>query len=632
MSPAATTRTALTIDQLCLSPFNVRTNKVDVLPQPAMERSILALGLIQPLRVHPLRGNKAKFGVHAGGRRYRCIKALIDRGDLPRDWSIDVLVRDGATDAQLYEESTAENMLRRELRDYEVYQGVARAHRRGDSAETIARNLGQEITWVRQAIRLGNLAEPIFKALEAGQISVEDAKAYGATEDQALQLSTFQELSPLPSWQREPAKIRAHMRVGDREANVTLRFVGVEAYRAAGGRFELDIFAESEEERGRVVDQGVLRELRDGKLAGLRDELRRRTGRDLRFVPRPPQTDFGTDHTLQVTPKPGDADAIVLPEGEIVAWISIGDAGEPEVTYWWESRSAKHGTAKPEKRPERAAAFAGGFRPGVAINDAAAPGAKREADRAIKEEAGVSQGSIEILRNLRRQILRAMLLDTAREGNPFGRDYLVWAQLRLLLGRESSTTVGMRPVAIENCAALDLGRDLVRSTPAQAKWDRAIAELQGHASLADQDLVAAFRAYQLLSEPVKNLAAAVVAGAALERSLNAPGYDVPVHSAIADRIGADDAALRSYWTPDEAFLELLPIRDRLAIAEPFVENAAFARWATLKGTEVTRSVLSVVTGSAAWLRQSTKELATRWVHPLLQFSGASTDDQAKEAQ
>ena len=105
----------MTIDQLRLSRLNVRTNIIDCNATEGLERSILAHGLMLPLLVHPLAGKRrgvTLYGVHAGGRRYRSIRALVDRGDLPADWPIEVVVQQ-LSDAELIERSTAENLLRR---------------------------------------------------------------------------------------------------------------------------------------------------------------------------------------------------------------------------------------------------------------------------------------------------------------------------------------------------------------------------------------------------------------------------------------------------------------------------------------------------------------------------------------
>ena len=134
--------TTLLIDQLCLSPLNVRTYSPDAEDTAGLQASILADGLINPIAVHQMKGSKTKWGAVAGGRRYRAIKALIGNGDLPADYQVRVNVLDGLNDAELIEHSITENLVRRDLRQHELYAGVARAAARGHGVEQIAKGIG----------------------------------------------------------------------------------------------------------------------------------------------------------------------------------------------------------------------------------------------------------------------------------------------------------------------------------------------------------------------------------------------------------------------------------------------------------------------------------------------------------
>lgn len=625
--------TTLTIAQLRLSPFNVRTDLRDATATEALEASILERGLMQPLNVHKMKGGTT-WGAFAGGRRYRSIKNLIERGALPADWPVPVREYVGFSEAQLIEQSLAENMLRRDLRDYELFAGIRRAHARGESVEAIAAALGQETTRVRRWLRLGELAEPVFAAFKADQITGEHAEAYAATSDTALQLAVFQQLQPLPFHERTAAKIRAALKVGDAEATRQLRFVGDEAYLAAGGRFELDLFADAADMRGRVVDEGILRQLVDAKLDETRKDLRRRSGRpDLRFVPQPPQREgFGTDYSLQIHPTGAADGQIKLPDGDIVARLWISESGVPSADWWWASRAAKFGNEKPARAPVPAARALGS---GAAVGQKY-DGARQTANAAIKEEAGLTADAIEIFRTLRCTILRAILVTAARNDRTVGRDYLVWAQLRMLLTDDRSATVGMRPFAGPSDSfgaahAHGLAKDHVAATQAAKEWDEALAELRCQPFLTEKDLPAAFIAFHDAPLAMRDLAAAVAAGLALERSLNAPGYQIPVHDTVAAfaRLSTD-RAVRDIWAPTEALIGMLPKKEQLAIAEPLVENAVYASWGRLKAAEVTPLVVSALAGTAGALRKTMRDAALRWVHPLLSFRPDRRADAAAE--
>lgn len=615
--------TTRTIDQLCLSPLNVRTYGPDAEETDALQASILADGLINPIAVHPMKGNKAKWGAVAGGRRYRAIKALIERGELPADWPVRVNVFDQLSDAELIEHSITENLLRRDLRDHELFAGVARAAARGHDAGQIARNLGQpDVTKVARWLRMGRLAPPIFQAFAAGQIAIDQARAFAATDDTALQLATFKGYPAINIHVPTPAQIRRDMKIGDERAQRELAFVGEAVYREAGGAFELDLFAEDAVERGRVVDEAILRRLVDEKLASVRDQVRATTqNRDLRFVPEPPQSEWNdTDHQLSISPKRLDSGTLLLPDGDVVAHIKIGSDGEPAVSYWWATRTAKYGSEKPKPQP------AGAIPQHIGSAIADPYGAKQRADAAIRGEEGISQDAIFAMRALRKVILRAALVEDARGSGTVGQDYLIWCQARLLLADRAGTAVGMRGIAGDNTVgashdAFALAREHVAATPAAKIAATGVAEVTRERFFTAADPVEAFLAFRSASPTTKSLTAALVAGAALERSLAAPGYEMPVHDAIACEAGAgNDEVVRQYWTPTSDLLDLFPKDQRRSFAEPFVERQAFATWAKLKSSELTNAVLRVLTRPGGG--------GVNWVHPLLRFRSGEQVDRA----
>ena len=636
--------TTLTIDELRLSPFNVRTNQADNNATDALERSILRNGLILPLVVHPLRDGPGLYGVHAGGRRYRSIRALVDRDDLPVDFAVAVVVQD-LPEAALIEVSTAENLLRRELRPYELFTAVARAHGKGESVDKIAEVLGQEPIWVRRALRLARIEPTIFAALAAGTIDVDQAQAYAATEDHALQLAAWRQVQDNPTHLRGPDHIRRALRIGDRELDRMLAFIGLDAYRAAGGAFELDLFSDSADERGRIADEGLLRKLADGRLQAIREDVRMRASREVRFAAQPPQHEYGTDFTLLLSPAPvngvrGALRPIELPAGDIVATLKLTDQGKADLAWWWASKKAKHAAARSPAKPKpgRPPAPPSSV-PGAAIDLDATPASRTAANAAERVEAlseieastGLAWAEIETMRSLRRAILRAVLVRDARDLGTVAQDYLVWSQLRLAFAGDRTSHVGMGELHVAPSEA-DRATGHVRATGADREWRAALRELQDRRFLTGDDLKEAFLDYRASPAGIKALAAAAVAGIGLVRSLNHGGYRVPVHDAVAaETRSADDATIRALWTPTCEWLDEMPFAQRLAIAEPFIEAATFGPWSRLKSAELTQVVFRTVTGVAAGLRQSMKDAAAHWVHPYLRFPSVYPADNEAHA-
>lgn len=613
---SSTTATTLTIDQLRLSPFNVRVDERDTSDIGVLAASILEKGLIQAINAHPMRGQVRQWGVFAGGRRYRAIKGLIESGDLPRDYAVKVVIYDGHTDGQLVELSIGENMLRRDLRDYEKFRGVRRAHDMGESIQAIGAALGQEPRVIARWLRLGALPGPIFAAFQAEQITIEHAMAYGGTADPDLQLATFEQMMELPDWQRTPEKIRAAMKIGDSSANRLLRLVGETAYRDAGGRFELDLFADEAQERGRVVDEDKLRALAEARLTGLRDATRAAVGRDIRFVARPPQTVYElTDWDLQISVRADDDGSIRLPDGDIVAWIELPESGEPSVTYWWASRSAKYGSAKrpAADRPKATAA--------AAISDPhfyAAP-----ARAAIKEEHGVAADALEAIRSMRRELLRALIVEDAQRGGERGRDFATWAALRVALCPGKTSDVGARGLgradAIGAVDVAEKARLQVEQHTAHDIWLGAVRAISRETFITESDAAAAFVDFLNASAETKALAGAVMAGFALDRSANAPGYEFATHDALAQMSRGDARTLRKLWRPTAEFFELFPKSQLLAIAAPFLDETHRAQLERAKGFAIAEQLAQAMTGATAAIPGRNRAAAAEWVHPLLTF-------------
>lgn len=676
----------LTIDELCVSPFNVRSNQHDANAVTGMAESLLARGQLYPLVVHPMprRGRQKQiWGALAGGRRYRAFRQLIDDGKLPADHPIEVILREGVSEGELREISLAENLVRLELRPYERFAAVASALAKGRSIAEIAEGTGQSPRAIAQWARLGNLEPTIFHALEEERISEAQAMAFAATEDRALQLHAFGIFQGWSSYDRmqshSAAQIRRLLKIGDREQARLLRFVGEKAYADAGGRYELDLFADAAEHRGRVVDEGLLVQLADAKLEEARTRLRAQLamtapGRDLRFEADYPRDHFsGTAHDLEITPEwgalpPDEAERmeflsdemaemehrarqllrqpdsperaaaiaeidtvyvpmeeefaaleakqpLTLPAGDIFATLIVQEDGQLETRFWWASRKAMRAAHGPDGKPVSLTGTPADrtkqLRDGAAIADKYSPDAKRAAAVA-KEDHGLTQQGLEIMRTIRRELLRAALVNDAENGmrGETAQDYLLWNLARDALMHDSyAETRGMKGfVSSWQSAPPSDARDHVERTEAHRIWQAAVDELKAHPSMTEENLVAAFTAWCDEDAFWKRKAAAVVAGMALERSADADGYRVPLHDEVARRAGAADPALLHSWCePTAELLDLLPRAQRIELARPHVTPAVLRAWEKLKASELSAPVARALAG------------ARDWVHPILQF-------------
>lgn len=255
--------TTLAHAKLRLSESNVRKANADA-GLEALAASIAEHGLLQPLIVSPSAGKKTLYDVHAGGRRWRAIGLLIERGVLPKDYAIDVRLCENE-DAAAREISLAENLIREAMTPADE----ARAYRDivdgGADAEAVARRFGVTVRHVQGRLRLADLADPIFAALAAGEITLDVAMAYGSTGDRERQAAAWERLST--SWQADNSQaIRRAIAEESLSADHPIaRFLGEAEYVACGGRIERDLFAGEGE--GQWLDGDLAMDLAAKKLA-----------------------------------------------------------------------------------------------------------------------------------------------------------------------------------------------------------------------------------------------------------------------------------------------------------------------------------------------------------------------------
>lgn len=232
------------LNKLVLSPRNVR-RRSDAAADAELKASIGARGLLQNLIVRP--ATKGRFEVDAGERRRKAMLALSQDKLLPRDHPVLCLVLDDAK-ADARETSLAENFHRLAMNPADEAQAFAVLIEAGANSEDVARRFGLTVRFVEGRLRLATLAPVVFEALAAGAITLDIAKAYGATSDQAAQTRVFEELSA-GYYAPSTDSIRRMVLTGTVRGNdPRARLVGREAYLEAGGRIERELFDDADSE------------------------------------------------------------------------------------------------------------------------------------------------------------------------------------------------------------------------------------------------------------------------------------------------------------------------------------------------------------------------------------------------
>jgi ParB-like chromosome segregation protein Spo0J len=240
-----------------VSPLNARAKIPPDDEIAALASSIMATnGPAQPIVVRAIQPSGASqrpkadallvdghFEVLVGRRRWLALGVIADTC-VARPAFLDELpveIFDGEdVEAEAY--SLQEQVHRRALTPPEEVKAFAALALQGYSEEKIAADFGQTVAVVRQRIRLGAAHEKILAAWADGSLNLECVKAFCGVPDKALQAKVFDEH---PFARTNPRDIRAWLRGDQLHGDKPLaRFVGEQAYVAAGGKVEGDLFAE----------------------------------------------------------------------------------------------------------------------------------------------------------------------------------------------------------------------------------------------------------------------------------------------------------------------------------------------------------------------------------------------------
>ena len=227
--------------------------------------SIAAHGLLQNLQVRAAAGGK--FEVVAGGRRLAALKLLAKRKSIAKSAEIACNVLE---DEDAGEISLAENVVREPMHPADQFEAFKALADEGKGPEEIAARFGVTATVVRQRLKLASVCPRLIELYRAGEMTLDQLMAFAVSDDHAAQEAVWENL---PEFNRGPAAIRralteAHVEADDPRAV----FVGLDAYRAAGGEIARDLF--QPEHEGYLIDGGLLDRLAGERLQREADSVR----------------------------------------------------------------------------------------------------------------------------------------------------------------------------------------------------------------------------------------------------------------------------------------------------------------------------------------------------------------------
>jgi len=251
---------SIPLNKLVASPRNVR-KRSDPVADAELKASVAAHGLLQNLVVRE--GKKGQYEVEAGERRRKALLALAADKHLSRTLPIMCLVLDG-DETQVREASLAENFHTLKMNPADEAQAFASIIETGATPEDVARRFGLTVRFVEGRLRLASLAPVVFEALAAGEITLDMAKAYGATSDQAIQARVYDEVVQ-SCYRASPDSIRRMVLNSTvRGSDPRAKLVGKDAYLAAGGRVDRELFDDEENESW--LDVALLENLANARM------------------------------------------------------------------------------------------------------------------------------------------------------------------------------------------------------------------------------------------------------------------------------------------------------------------------------------------------------------------------------
>ena len=263
------------LSALVASPLNVRrytSGQVEELAALIDAQGLLHnLVVTEPLAGDGRRGRKGRagaargtsqscFAVVAGERRRRALLLLQSRGRLPA--AHEVLCERVPRERAL-EVSIAENSGREPLHPADEFDAFKALIEQGKGLEDVAARFGVSVLKVQRRLKLAAVSPKLLALYRQDGLQLDQLMALTLSDDHALQEAAW---FGVPTWEQSAAGIRRRLTAGEVEAasSALARFVGVEAYEAAGGVVRRDLF-DSEHSRF-LADPALLQRLATDQL------------------------------------------------------------------------------------------------------------------------------------------------------------------------------------------------------------------------------------------------------------------------------------------------------------------------------------------------------------------------------
>lgn len=226
----------VSLSQLVPSKSNPRKVMRDI---DGLAASIKTDDLLQNLVVKPLGGKGKRYGIISGERRYRALKLLEERGELPKNFPVPVEIREGLTEDETLRIATVENLQRANLAPLEETAALTKLIHKGTSLESVAAQTGLSHSTIKRRLALNGLCKEAKALLRNSGLSLAQAEALTLGNHES-QRRVLEEIGRGHSEYSAEA-IREHFL--DDRPTVSLAIFPLEEY---SGNITTDLFAEGE--------------------------------------------------------------------------------------------------------------------------------------------------------------------------------------------------------------------------------------------------------------------------------------------------------------------------------------------------------------------------------------------------
>ena len=208
------------------------------------------------------KGKSGDFDVVAGGRRLAALRLLVEQGKLVDEQPIECLQ---VPPDKAVEISLAENIGREAMHPADQFVAFKKLVDSGKSIGDVAEAFGVSELAVSRRLKLTSVSTRLFALYRKGAMTLEQLMQFTLTDDHKRQERVWKDA---PDWQRDPRQLRILLLQSEVATNDPLvGFVGVDAYRQAGGELRPDLF--SDDGLAFITHTDVLRELATDKLVSI---------------------------------------------------------------------------------------------------------------------------------------------------------------------------------------------------------------------------------------------------------------------------------------------------------------------------------------------------------------------------